>query len=256
MVSLLDPMGIPPLPRRAVLAALSALLLPKRADAFGDGSRFVPAVAQHGGRWNARLSGLRRLAWELQRRTSVEVVAEARPLALNTRLFDFPFLYFGGDGDFPPLASAEVETLRRYLTYGGFVLADANDGSSGTGFDAAFRREMARVLPASPLQPLSSNHVVFKTFYLLDSAPGRLFTHPQLQAALIGGRAAVLYSQNDLAGAWARDEGGDYAFEVVPGGEAQRELAVRTGINICMYALCLDYKDDAVHLPLILKKRR
>ena len=26
--------------------------------------------------------------------------------------------------------------------------------------------------------------------------------------------------------------------------------------NVAMYALCLDYKDDAVHLPAILKKRR
>ena len=245
-----------PIARRTLLGLLPALLAPRGASAFGDGSRFIPAVAQHGGRWDSRLSGLRRIAWELQRRTSVEVVAEARPLGLGVRLFDYPFLYFGGEGDFPPLGASELETLRRYLTYGGFLLADANDGSSGTGFDAAFRREMARVLPASPLQPLPSTHVVFKTFYLLDAAPGRLFTHPQLSAAVLGGRAAVLYSQNDLAGAWARDEGGDYTFEVVPGGEAQRELAVRAGINICMYALCLDYKDDAVHLPLILKKRR
>jgi len=66
----------------------------------------------------------------------------------------------------------------------------------------------------------------------------------------------VVYSQNDLGGAWARGQLGDWEYECVPGGEAQRELAVRAGINICMYALCLDYKDDAVHLPLILKKRR
>ena len=65
-----------------------------------------------------------------------------------------------------------------------------------------------------------------------------------------------MYSQNDLAGAWNRSEAGDYEFDVSPGGEPQRELAVRLGINLCMYALCLDYKDDAVHLPLILNKRR
>ena len=93
-------------------------------------------------------------------------------------------------------------------------------------------------------------------FYLLDSAPGRLFLHPQLHMVNLGNRAAVVYSQNDLAGAWERDESGAYAYEVSPGGEPQRELAVRVGINVCMYALCLDYKDDAVHLPLILKKRR
>ena len=72
----------------------------------------------------------------------------------------------------------------------------------------------------------------------------------------LGKRAAVVYSQNDLAGAWSRDESGDYDYEVSPGGEPQRELAIRLGINVCMYALCLDYKDDAVHLPLIMKKRR
>src|SRR5277367_6855199 len=98
----------PPFSRRTLLAALPGLFLARRAQAFGDGSRFVPAVAQHEGRWNARLSGLRRIAWELQRRTSVEVVAEARPLSLNARLFDYPFLYFGGESDFPPLAQGEV----------------------------------------------------------------------------------------------------------------------------------------------------
>lgn len=74
--------------------------------------------------------------------------------------------------------------------------------------------------------------------------------------ASVGKRAAVIYSQNDVAGAWSRSEAGDYEFDVSPGGEPQRELAIRLGINLCMYALCLDYKDDAVHLPLILNKRR
>ncbi len=51
------------LSRRSVLKA--ALSFPAAAWAFGDTSRFIPAVAQHGGRWNARLSGLRRLVWEI-----------------------------------------------------------------------------------------------------------------------------------------------------------------------------------------------
>jgi Domain of unknown function (DUF4159) len=246
------------LTRRTLLsAAAAAALLPRASRAFGDSSRFVPSVAQHGGAWDARLSGLRRLAWELQRRTSVEVLPDARPVPLSsTRLFESPFLYFGGDGGFPPLTDAEVENLRRYLTYGGFMLADANDGSDGSGFDAAFRRELARVLPQAPLAPLPQEHVVFKSFFLLDMAPGRLLRKPHLDAAIVGQRAVVLYSQNDLAGAWARDEGGSYAYDVSPGGEQQREFAYRVGVNICMYALCLDYKDDAVHLPLIMNKRR
>ena len=252
-------MPVRPLSRRHLLFGSAGLvpLLAGRASAFGEKSRFVPALVRHGGRWDVRASGLRRLAWELQRRTSVEVVLDARPLSLSTPdFFEYPFLYLGADGPLPAFSQAEVENLRRYLTFGGFLLADANDGSDGSGFDASFRRELARVLPQGPLTPLPSTHVVFKSFFLLDSAPGRLLHKPQLLAAHVGKRAAVIYSQNDLAGAWNRGEGGDYEFDVSPGGEPQRELAVRLGVNLCMYALCLDYKDDAVHLPLILNKRR
>jgi hypothetical protein len=243
--------------RRAFVAALAALPWARRALAFGDSSRFVPAVIQHGGKWDGRVSGVRRLAWELQRRTSVEVIPEARPLPPSSpKLFEYPFVYFGGEGEYPPLKPEELENLRRYVSFGGFILADANDGSDGGGFDASLRRDMGRLLPSSPLQELASTHVIFKSFFLIDSAPGRLLNKPYLSAATVGKRAAVVYSQNDLGGAWNRDETGDYEFEVTPGGEAQRELAFRAGVNLCMYALCLDYKDDAVHLPLILQKRR
>lgn len=243
-------------PRRTLLAASTALTA-TRAFGFGDASRFVPAVAQHKGHWDVRNSGLRRLAWELQRRTSVEVVLEARPMKLDSpELFEHPFLYLGGEGELPALTDSEVENLRRYLTFGGFLFADANDGSDGNGFDASFRRELSRVLPNAQLGALPSTHVVFKTFFLLDAAPGRLLNKPELEAAMLGKRAAVIYSQNDVMGALARDESGGYLYDVSPGGDRQREYATRLALNIAMYALCLDYKDDAVHLPLIMKRRR
>ncbi len=239
------------------LGAAGAALGPSRALAFGDSSKFIPAVARHGGSWDRRANGLRRLCWEISNRTSAEVYPEARPFNLADKvLFKYPFLYFGGEGGFPALGDGEVANLRRYLTYGGFVLADANDGSSGDGFDASFRREMARVLPGSPLTRLPPDHVLFKTYYLLDRNGGRLMVRPFLEAATIGMRVALVYSQNDLAGAWSRDEHGDWEFECSPGGESQREVAIRTGVNIAFYAMCLDYKDDAVHLKYILKRRR
>ena len=140
--------------------------------------------------------------------------------------------------------------------FGGFLLADANDGSYGRGFDASFRRDLARVLPGAPLEPVPATHVVFKSFFLLDSAPGRLLLQPWLR----GGdhrqpHRGPLLAERPRRSVGARRIGG-VPFEVSPGGEAQREPAVRVGINVCMYALCLDYKDDAVHLPLILKRRR
>jgi hypothetical protein len=239
--------------RRALLAAMGAL----PAWGFGDSSRFIPAVVKHGGRWDVRTSGLRRLAWELQRRTSVEVVLEARPLTLDSpRLFEHPFLSLSSDGDFPPFTQVEVENLRRYVTFGGFLFADAADGSDGAGFDAALRRELARVLPQSPLTVLPSTHVIFKSFFMLDAAPGRFLNKPNLEGCLVNKRAGVVYSQNDVLGALNRDESGTWEFEPSPGGTRQRELATRLAVNLAMYALCLDYKDDAVHLPVIMNRRR
>ncbi len=240
--------------RSLVLAALAG---PGLARAFGDASRFIPAVAQHGGAWDVRSSGLRRLAWELQRRTSVESILEARAVPLDSpRLFELPFLYLSSDRELLPFTAAQVETLRRYLTFGGFLFADANDGSIGTGFDASFRREMARVLPQVAPKPLPASHVVFKSFFLLDTAPGRVLNVGQLDGWTIGKRASVIYSQNDVLGALCHDETGRAEFEVTPGGERQRDYATRLAINIAMYSLCLDYKDDGVHILEILKRRR
>ena len=243
------------LSRRAAIAG--ALGWPLAAHAFGDNAHFVPAVIQHAGKWDTRTSGLRRLAWELQRRTSIEVLLDVRPMSLDSpKLFEHPFLYLSSDGPLPPFKPSEIESLRRYLTYGGFLYVDAVDLSDGSGFDSSFRRELARVLPQNPLSVLPMSHVVFKSFFLLDAAPGRALNKPNIEAALLNKRAAVMYSQNDVLGALNRDESGTYEYDVSPGSERQRELAARLAINVVMYALCLDYKDDAVHLPLIMNRRR
>ena len=99
-------------------------------------------------------------------------------------------------------------------------------------------------------------HVIWKSFYLLEHAEGRTVESPDLWGVVSEGRLAAVMTVNDLGGALARDNFGLYMHEVVPGGDAQRERAFRLGINAVMYALCLDYKADQVHIPFILKKRR
>jgi hypothetical protein len=241
---------------RAAAATVAGLALPGRARGFGDTARLEVGQIQHGGRWNPRPTALRRLGWELARRTSIETANDAVPVRLDRPgLHRHPMLYLAGDGPVPPFSEPERAALRRHLQYGGFLLVDAADASDGTGFDASIRRELARVLPASPLQPIPREHVVYKSFYLLDHQGGRILLKPWLEAQALDGRLAVVYSQNDLGGAWARSELGDWEYPCTPGGEAQRETAFRLGVNLAMYALCTDYKDDAVHLPFILKRR-
>jgi len=232
-----------------------AALWSRPARAFGDASKIVFGQLGLGGKAPPRPHALRRLAFEIMDRTSLEVVPLPHPLELSAPdLFGYPFLYLSAEGGFPPLADQESAALRRFLTYGGFLLADSIDG--GEAFDAALRRELGKAVPESSLQRIPAEHVLYKTFYLIDHQGGRQIVAPYLEGLAIGGRMAVVYSRNDLGGAWSRDDRGDWDFEVVPGGEEQREQAFRLGINLAMYATCLDYKDDQVHLPFILKRRR
>jgi hypothetical protein len=259
----MSPMSSPSrLSRRAFLAGIAAsasaaaLGLPRRARALSDASRLVVAQVQHGGQWNPRPSALRRLGWELTRRTSIETSNQPVPVRLDAPgLHEHPMLYLAGSGALPPLSEGERAALRRHLQYGGFLLVDAAEGADGGGFDASVRRELAKVLPAAPLQPVPRDHVLHKSFYLLDRQAGRVLVKPWIEAQTLDGRLAVVYSQNDLGGAWARSELGDWEYPCTPGGEAQREVAIRWGVNLAMYALCTDYKDDAVHLPFIMRRR-
>jgi hypothetical protein len=54
----------------------------------------------------------------------------------------------------------------------------------------------------------------------------------------------------------ARDEYGEWDYDVGIGGDAVREVSFRLGVNLVMYSLCLDYKEDQVHIPFILERRR
>ena len=68
------------------------------------------------------------------------------------------------------------------------------------------------------------------------------------------GVSSVIIGSNDWASAWAIDTSGRPSHPVVPGGERQREMAFRFGVNLTMYALTGNYKSDQVHVPAILER--
>ncbi|MDO9125619.1 MAG: DUF4159 domain-containing protein, partial [Parvibaculum sp.] len=68
------------------------------------------------------------------------------------------------------------------------------------------------------------------------------------------GVTTILVGSNDYAAAWARDARGRPLFPVSPGGERQREMADRFGVNLVMYALTGNYKADQVHVPALLER--
>jgi hypothetical protein len=135
------------------------------------------------------------------------------------------------------------------------MLVDDALSASGVGFDKAFQRELSRIFPGESLEKLPGSHTVFQSYYLLDRAAGRTANRPYLSGINRGDRTVLIYSANDLGGAWARDRSGKWLNFVEPGGELQRERAIRMGINIIMYALCVNYKQDLVHVPFISERR-
>lgn len=203
---------------------------------------------------------LRSLGATVARRTSVETGAELPPVLgpLDPKLFEHPLVMMTGEGEFPAWGEAERDALRAYLSHGGMILVDdrgaAADGDSA--FVAGAKAELARALGGREFEPLPFEHSIFRAYYLLDRAWGRVDVRPELEALVLDGRAAVVVSPNDLLGALARDEFGQWSRPVTPGGRRQRELALRLGVNLVLYALTLDYKEDLVHLPHILERRR
>ena len=97
------------------------------------------------------------------------------------------------------------------------------------------------------------DHVLTKAFYLLSDMPGR-WQGGKLWIESGGGRVndgvtTIIIGANDYAGAWAVDQRGRGLMPVTPGGETQREMSFRFGVNLVMHALTGNYKDDQVHLP-------
>jgi hypothetical protein len=242
------------------LAAALAVLAPRPARAFGDAGAFDPRILLTGTQSGpARATAPARWAWELTQRTSAP--ARLHPSVVHAddpSIVDAPFLYWSGDAELAPLTGPEIRGLREFLSLGGILLVDdAAPGERGEpgAFGRSARRELARVLPDSAPITIGTDHVVFRTFYLLRRAEGRIEGPSSLDAIVRGGQAQVLFAENDLGGALARGASGVWEQPAVPGGEMQRERAIRLAVNIAMYVLCSNYKDDQVHAPFLMRRR-
>jgi hypothetical protein len=243
-----------------VVAAAAGLAvgLPREARAFGDEGAFDPRVLLTG---NARWEGVRTTAparWskELADRTSAPArLGPGTVRADEPALLAEPFALWGGDAAVPALTDREVSGLQRFIALGGVLLVDEFAPEQGA-FLRSVKRELARVLPEGSPIPIGEENVIFRSFYLLRRAAGRVEGPAKLEAIIRGGVPQVIFSAHDLMGALARSPSGLSPIEVTPGGERQREKAVRLAVNIAMYVLCSSYKDDQVHAPFLMRRRK
>ena len=268
--------------RAAVILLVALSALPR--DAVADDAFAIAATSElrlgHIVTGDARLddmaqAGLRGLSETLFFRTSVEPGA---PMAVNLETDEiglFPFLYWPITPEQPTPSVEAYEKLNRYLRSGGMILFDTRDADVA-GFGAASPngrklQQLAAPLDIPALEPIPEDHVITRTFYLLQDFPGRHTARDVwVEAApadaeriegmpfrnLNDGVTPVVIGGNDWAAAWAMDERGNALFPVGRGfgGERQRELAFRFGVNLVMHVLTGNYKSDQVHVPALLDR--
>ncbi len=189
----------------------------------------------------------------------------------------FPVLYWPVLPNVLALPETTVAKIDAYMKQGGMIVFDTRDYGQGLpsgvaqpGEDSTPLQRLLGQLDLPRLEPVPEHHVLTKSFYLLRYFPGR-WDGGQLwvEAGEDGGDGeeqedrkprkadgvtSIIVTSNDFAAAWALDERGRPIYPVAPGGETQREMAFRTGVNIVMHALTGNYKADQVHVPALLER--
>lgn len=241
----------------AGLAAGTLCAVSRTSWAFGEEGSFNPRMLITGtAKWKGKRKGAPgRWAQEVVRRTSAPArLSPTLVRADEPALLAEPFAVWAGTKAPAALTRSELAGLRRFIALGGVLLVDELEPNQGT-FLAGAARQLARVLPQGSPIPIGEENVLFRSFYLLSEATGRVQKSKKLRAIVRGGAVQVILSPNDLLGALVRSAGAVHAFQVVPGGEPQRERAIRLAVNIAMYVLCSNYKDDQVHAPFLMRRR-
>jgi Domain of unknown function (DUF4159) len=214
--------------------------------------------------------GLAGLSKVLTARTALE---PAEPMGVDIdkdELAFFPVLYWPVREDAEPLSDATLAKVDAFMKQGGFIIFDTRDQERALPGSATQSKALTRLigqLDVPPLEPVPEDHVLTKSFYLMRDFPGRwdggtlwVEAEPENEAdrsersRRTDGVSSIVVTSNDLASAWALDDGNRPLYATVPGGEVQREMAFRAGVNLVMYALTGNYKADQVHLPALLER--
>jgi Domain of unknown function (DUF4159)/Aerotolerance regulator N-terminal len=212
-------------------------------------------------------AGLASLSQLLNQRTSA---APGDPVALDPardELSFYPLIYWPIVASRPQPDAKAVTRIAAYMKSGGTVVFDTRDAlNARTGGpptrEGLWLQKLLAGVDVPELEPVPPDHVVTKSFYLIDGFVGRT-TNGQTwiealpppdpaDTAVHPARAGdsvspIIITSNDLAAGWASDETGQPLFPLIPGGARQRELALRGGVNLVMYTLTGNYKADQVH---------
>lgn len=207
-------------------------------------------------------NGLESLGRVLTARTSIRVRGVVGVDPEVDTLYTYPFLYWPMTSAQRPLSLSAAQAVQNYMTRGGTVVFDTRDlqfgDIDGQTVGVERLRALTQSLQVPALMQVDKGHILTRSFYLLDAFPGlyaggKLWVekdpnpnYDSITSVIIGG--------NDWAAAWSDNAADRARFTVTPGGDRQREMALRFGVNLVMVTLTGNYKADQVHVPFILQR--
>ena len=186
----------------------------------------------------------------------------------------YPLLYWPMDPREKNLSPQALSRIADYMRNGGTILFDTRDLTLGAvrGADFARRADLApadrRARPAAAgtgagrscadqglLYPARFSRPLGRRQGLGRGAAARAQEAARTPARGGDGVSPVIIGGNDWAAAWAVDaQGASDRRRRRPAARRQREMAIRFGINLVMYALTGNYKTDQVHVPALLER--
>ena len=210
--------------------------------------------------------GLEALSNALNQRTSVEPKGVAALNPESDTLAFFPIIYWSTSNSQHNYSDKAMQNIQYYLDHGGTIIFDTHDQNQSTTSmintdNAKALRRITASLDIPPIIPIPDNHVLGRAFYLLKDFPGRYSSGTLwVERYSVSGRdnvSSVIIGSNDWAGSWADSYGmknDRFSSRARSGNNRQREMSLRFGINLVMYALTGNYKSDQVHILHILER--
>jgi hypothetical protein len=216
-------------------------------------------------------AGLEGLTTALQTRTAMEPGEPVGVDPSRDEMALYPILYWPIVSGRPQPSADTMRRLDAFMKGGGFVIFDTRDADAArpgrTTPEADYLRQMLSIVDVPELEPVPRDHVLTKTFYLIEGFPGR-YDRGQTWVEVLpppgpdgrgparasDGVSPIVITSNDLAAAWATDRRGGAMFPLQGSSPRQREMSLRGGVNLVMYALTGNYKADQVHVPALLER--
>jgi hypothetical protein len=176
------------------------------------------------------------MAWQVFDARKLDLPNDAAINEQVANLLQSPIVYMNGHNA-PRLTAVEKNILRKYISEGGFLLAEACCGSEN--FTQGFRSLMMELFPDIEMKPLKADHAIWQAFAKVppDFAP--------LEGIDMGCKTVVVFSPQPLAGWWEEAHFAPQAGQKTPDRAGERMKyngfeSYRLAGNIIAYATGMD----------------